>query len=55
MINALEEKIKVLEKLIETQFIILGIKEVLINELKEQLEEFKVSLKDNFGIPFSNN
>lgn len=54
-INALNKKIKFLEELIQNQFIIIGVKEVLINELKDRLEELQVSLKDNFGIPFSNN
>lgn len=54
-INTLNKKIKFLEELIQNQFIIIGVKEVLIKELKDRLEELQVSLKDNFGIPFSNN
>lgn len=53
--DRLNERIKYLESLIQNQFIIIGVKEVLINELKDRLEELEVSLKDNFGIPFSNN
>lgn len=55
LVDALNKKIKFLEEVIQNQFIIIGVKEVLINELKDRLEEFEVSLKDNFGIPFSNN
>lgn len=55
LIDALKKKIKFLEEFIQNQFMIIGIKEVLIDELKDRLEEMEVSLKDSFGIPFSNN